>query len=52
MKLMLRSNLNLPTAVAAQKGLRWIASAVSEPGPSVDVWHANRDVDDMNILRY
>jgi hypothetical protein len=56
MKLMLTmtTNINreLPTAEAAQKRPRWIASAVSEPGHSVDVWRADRGVIDMNRLRH
>ena len=44
--------MKLPTAVAAQKGPCWIASALSKPGHSVDGWRADRGVVDMNSLRY
>ena len=56
MKLMLRITINIEPELAygcsCAGGPRWIASAVSEPGHSADVWRANRDVIDMNSARY
>ena len=52
MKLMLGITIDIEPELSYGYGPPWIANAVSEPGHSVDVWRADRDVIDMNSAKY